>query len=211
MSDLFTQNFAHIHIPKTAGMSILNYLGVIHPAHDPVVKTEGYKDVVRTVPHHASIRKFKEIPNEDLITFAVVRNPYDRLLSLWLNHFRAGICNERNFTQWLMKLVEGHVEHSAPQVHYITDSDYGLEPDFFNIKHRYHPQNKVIVDTILRFETLEEDWKKLCEKVKIPYASLLKANVSLGRKHYSYYYDNTAKEIVNYFFRDDLLRFRYVF
>lgn len=66
------------------------------------------------------------------------------------------------------------------------------------------------IDFLLRFESLDEDFKSVCKKLAIPYSCLPKRNSST-RSHYSTYYDEELKEIVNKKFKEEILIGNYTF
>jgi hypothetical protein len=68
-------------------------------------------------------------------------------------------------------------------------------------------------DTIIRYETLQEDYEKLCGVISLPKEMLphLKANQRKSKIHYTDYYSDWSKIQVKMAFRDVISRFGYSF
>ena len=56
---------------------------------------------------------------------------------------------------------------------------------------------------MIRFENLEQDFQIVCQKIGIPHITLPKYNKS-ERKHYSKYYDQELKEIIEKKFKEEI-------
>ena len=196
--------FIFIDICKTAGTSInRSFL-----ANFPDVDFEGYH---HSIPNMVSGEDCgavcSYITQEDIelnSLFTVVRNPYDRLVSLyfWGKNNEYSECN--TFKDFVINVINNkYTEYNQhrykSQVHWISDIN-----------------GKIVVDNILRFENLETDFEELLKKLKIPNFKLIKTNTAyqrsgIVRKHYSYYYDEETKNMVTEFYKDDLEAFNYCF
>ena len=153
-----------VHIPKTAGTTITNAFG------DEL-------SVVGEV--HEKARDTKRLFNDwdKYEKFTIIRNPWDLQVSNFLymcqktrhpSHVDASLCGLMNIIwngQWKIE-------------DYIFDEDTG----------------EILVDNILRFENLDDDWKKFCkekgivDKAITNYPSNKKYN-SVEHRHYSEYYN----------------------
>jgi len=159
-----------VHIPKTAGTSIRVWLNKIV---------------------HSSVHRNAHmlVPTE---TFAVVRNPWDRIVSLWLQ-YNSLKKTDIPFDTFVRNL-------SSYKFH---------ERSWFNFA---QPQKEWIPDGVtylLRFETLEQDFAQI-QKIYGCTDSLPKINTSQHDDYHTYYTDET-RDIVAQVFKDDIEAFGYSF
>jgi hypothetical protein len=175
-----------IHIPKTGGNSIK--------------KTKIFKDCI--FYDHSSIRKIGNIPYR--YSFAIVRNPYDRLVSAYFYLKNGGMKHEKDrkrmqkqekytnfkmFVQNLDKFVDDI--HYKPQYMFLIDSN-----------------GKIVVDNILRQEQLDADFSKLQKYSGYEVELLQKTNKS-EHNHYTEYYDNEISEMVYNIYKKDFELLKY--
>ena len=180
-----------IRLPKTAGTSIesifRNYSEVVTPL---VNKTEqGNKERVSRASAYREIIGNNKWGN--LFTFTFVRNPYDRCVSLW-QMFEPDV----SFNSFVKKISTLGIEtsniyerltyHCCLQSPHLTDD-----------------KGKIIVDFIGKFENLEEDYFKICKKIRLPKTKLPHKRKTY-HKHYSKYYDNETKTMVTEIYKKDL-------
>jgi hypothetical protein len=66
------------------------------------------------------------------------------------------------------------------------------------------------IDFLLRFESLDEYFRILCDKLDIPYVPLPFVNIS-KREHYSHYYDEELKELARRKFAEEIEFGKYQF
>lgn len=195
------RKFIFIHIPKTGGTSIRKFL------EDNKIM---YVNRHIKGSFHKSIRKFP-IENKKYYSFAFVRNPYDRILSSWLmfqykKEFewktREELINltfrqfleraiNKNTVKYIINNNKFRVKHVEPQHHFVTNR-----------------QGKIGVNFIGRFENLEEDFAKVCDRLNIPFNGLPHLN-STKHKHYSEYYTKKTKELVDRIYKKDFELFNY--
>ena len=103
--------------------------------------------------------------------------------------------------------------------HFFGSKSHGNERDaWFNasqISWFVDGSGAPLVDEIVRLEELEEFWptlqKRVCGLAKVPYADNgLRKNPSV-HTHYSYYYDDETRLIVDEYMGNDLAAFGYKF
>jgi hypothetical protein len=83
-------------------------------------------------------------------------------------------------------------------------------------QHEYiYENNKLLIDHVGRFENLANEWKFLCEKLKINdklfHIRGYTINEHLKNKHYRDYYDDETKAYVSETYKKDLELFGYEF
>jgi len=140
----------------------------------------------------------EQVAKSDMFRFAVVRNPFDRLVSCWSDKVRAGHWdppdNKRmTFPQLVHKLHEFNVignRHAAPMTQLLTY------------------EGQLIIDYVLRFERLAEDWERL--RALTGLGPLPHRNRS-KHKPYQEYYDEELRYIVYGAYWQDLVNFGYNF
>lgn len=137
-----------------------------------------------------------------LFTFTIVRNPWDKVVSHY--HYRTQVNGQIvdgiSFKDWVRETY-GNQNHKyyenpkmfMPQVDWISDGS-----------------RRIIVDFIMRFENLENDFRHLCNQLGRHQVNLPHVKATVHRP-YQYYYDKKTKMIVYDWFREDINRFRYKF
>lgn len=165
-----------IHTPRTGGTSIETAL----------VGNNWWKIEPKT--KHIDCTEAKRVYAEywsEYLKFAVVRNPWDWMVSLYYSHNRG---KEKTWGEFVNN--PGLFAHEQSTI--IQSEIIGDEIDF-----------------ILRFETLQEDFRQLCTKLaidrKLPHIQLSEVPYS----HYSSCYDAEQKRAVAEIFKADVERFNY--
>lgn len=201
-----------IHVPKCAGTSIERSLGYKgnwkKKGGDRKTwfgSSNGYE------LDHSTIKYLIENCNSYKDTYmklAVVRNPYERLVSEYNFCKRYGsrfIKNSNTFKEFVYELKD--------RFDFVLENE---EKQHFLICH-YLPQykfthidNECKIDTLLRFETLQEDWNNFCSKINKEIVLLKLHQYSSGKKYnYLDYYDEELKQIVYELYKDDFKLFNY--
>lgn len=191
-----------IHIPKTGGESIKKSLGI--------------KITHRRIDCYTS----KELKNAFIFCF--VRNPWDRLVSLYHYFLYHSDIIERkrilkkNPNAMLAKQYDGFQNFCLSLNDTIIEevlfpkciSSYGsqMKPQLWWIKN-----NKDIkVDFIGRFENIDKDFATVCNHLKIKTIKLPVLNSSIHNSYYKYYTEET-KDLVARIYYEDIKEFGYSF
>ena len=182
-----------VHITKTAGTSISRGMRFYGPNKKKGIKKHYFaKEIIDIVGQKQWDNAFK---------FTFVRNPWDRLFSLYRYQLRKNTIKSKDqrdsFSLWLkdkvIKIKLDPTRKAKPQVDWLTDYDEKIDFDFIG-----------------RFENLEEDIKKLAQllnmKIKIPHI-----NQSLPIVHYSSAYDDELEELIRVNYKNDIDTFNYQF
>jgi hypothetical protein len=122
--------------------------------------------------------------------FAFVRNPFDKAVSLYKFHTRNGVEKADSFAEYLQAFQDRYMD-SEPQIQWLSDTDGTL-----------------LVDFIGRYENLQTDFDRICERLGIR-SRTLPHKLKSRRKHYTEYYDRSAVEFVARMYQPDLDYFGY--
>ena len=177
-----------VHIARTGGTSVESALvGNDWWRIDPKTK-------------HLSARQMRAFYGEDIWNkykkFSIVRNPWDRVISMWATGWwspelnMAGIENHSGLKQFIERL--------SPHEH----EEYGslLFVDIINEE----------LDYILRYETLNSDLNQMLDELGLGQVVLPRLE-SRKREPYTFYYNDDTKALVQKIFSQDILKYGYSF
>lgn len=171
-------NLIFIHIPKNGGTSITKWLRKYLSGIKGSIAHSGVKHICKEFNHAINYP-----------TFAVVRNPWDRIVSTY--EFKKGRGQiKTTFEEWLLKDPEEN-------------------KNWFSFK---TPQSKWLDNEptwILKFENLELDFIKI-QKYTNCFEPLEHVNASI-KKNYKEYYNIKTKDYVKTLFHEDIEKFNYTF
>lgn len=203
--------YIFIKVSKTAGTSIQHALWRHHGPEDictgvPASRKKG------ALSSHATAqqirRTYPQIWN-NYFKFGYVRNPWDRVVSYYCMHANINwddnFSTIRNtFTKKIQQLFK-----KAARTHTPNTSLFNLFSPFTQIA----LNNKIAIDCVCRFETLNNDFKNVCEHLNIPYTGLRKTrnNTRVDKRHYSQWYNNDTKNIIATHFSKTITTFEYTF
>ncbi|WP_017300721.1 sulfotransferase family 2 domain-containing protein [Nodosilinea nodulosa] len=200
------KKFVFIHIYKNAGTSIstaliritsnklqryaskqLKKAGIIYLKDQPCPTHATASEIISTIGEE----EFKA-----LFSFAIVRNPWDWQVSLY--HY--------------MLQNSNHPQHKLAQefkdfeeyLYWRCAKEIRLQKDFVCSQ-----DDKILVDFIGRFESLDKDFQTICRRIGIS-ACLPKVNVSNTVPYQEFYNPNT-RELVRSTFEPDISLFNYSF
>lgn len=227
----YNNTLTHIHVPRCAGTTISRIIGATAPINlqsqrrvrqlietgrltvgDHDLTQSQYTRAICKSPQHLTAYEIQQLfPSCPRPWFAVVRNPFERLVSeygfcltqvTWSQDARV-IAAKRgfeHFVKWALQmetdmritLFDGHIETQA---------------SFVN-----NPlTNEPIVDRIFRYENLEECFQFVRTNLSVG-ANFIPTN---QRKtlHASYtsYYSDDLRRTVEEFYKEDLQQFEYQF
>lgn len=164
----------------------------------------------------AEIRDSLGIPNYDFFKnskkVSCVRNPWSLMATTyeWRKKKKDSRALNNDFKNWLF----GNFDLSMYKVPHVMTSIFNSDG-----KSRYHEKNESfntkdpIVDKIIRFEKLEEDFKEVCKFLGIENKNeIIRKTASSGReKKYHEYYDDESAELVYKNFEPLIKYFKYRF
>ena len=195
-----SHKFIFIHIPKTAGTSI----------------SEALRPYGLTGEGHHTLQRIQDkssITDDQLNTFykfAAVRNPWDLVVSQYFyskmknsywhsddgttphkQHPDYELTNNNVFKEFVRLLVNGKINNKITK---------RAQSDWLDKR----------LDFLIRFETLKEDFAKVCNKIGCSDVILKNINIS-KHNHYSTYYDDESRDWVSKYFSRDIKRLGYEF
>ena len=204
-----------IHIPRTAGSSLTTAISQQKKDGERFDRTTRDKKQAKKI--HYTVEQAKKTFGMDIwdeyLTFAFVRNPWDRLVSQYQWRLAKGEkdVDDRDFKEWVKWRWEGwlnwlenprKVIRGVPQLGH-KDRAVVLSKAFDEIYDE--KEGKILVDWIARYENLREDFEILCGKLGVDEDIVLphKHNAK-DRPHYTEFYDDETIEIVRKFYKNDI-------
>ncbi|MGB3294909.1 MAG: sulfotransferase family protein [Phormidesmis sp.] len=139
----------------------------------------------------------------DYFKFAFVRNPWDRLVSCWLDK-----AIKHNMYEF-----EGQKREKMRQFENFVDYVAGL--DIENCDRHLQLQSRLIdlnhIDYIGHLETFEADLSRVCDIIGIEGNAIARKNASTERRPYQDYYTEAIQAKVRQIYQTDIQLFGYQF
>lgn len=183
-----------IHVPKTAGTTILAHLAKLDP-----IRFDTDRDLFTACQINASNADFAR-----RCSFAVIRNPFERIMSIWRYEKKRGL----------------ETRISIDEMHMLSDFDRWLEHRHctlnWNRAHMILPQwywvsdwaQTQLVDEIFRYEELDKCFDWLSFKLNTIIDRSIMLNTSPGNANYKNV-SARSKQIMIELSKIDCERFRY--
>ena len=201
-----------IRIPKNASTSMYSHLGdfnLIHKHekifHDSLFRNKIYRSWFST-SHAKPDEIFKVFGRmvRDYMSFAIVRNPFDRAVSMFqfakenqlgdlYNH-----SNDITFKNFCEIMQENHANNTK---------------DFIGIHQQVEWLNGAFQPNfILRFENLKNDFKEMLDACEIKHITAdIPHENSSKRSDYKDYYNSKTQKIIEKIFEKDIDTFKYLY
>lgn len=204
--DKSTVPLLFVHIPKTAGISVQKWY------------RSTYGKFHKSMHGGLSHPILSEV-NKTMESFCVVRNPYDLVYS-WYRYKRQ-MLNEtrhkdptelevwdRGFDYWLPRYIE--------KVNYTTDKSRPgefnpISPGFSQLSYLKNTNGNIVVNYVLRFETLEKDFEIIKEITGSKNGLGFENQTLITRSNYKNVYSVSNRILIDRIYSEDLEYFGYEF
>lgn len=207
-----------VHIPKTGGSTIEKFFDMTNKTNradydllfgvDTRRKNVNYDIALQHLTFN-EIKNNHKIKVNNYFSFSLVRNPWDKVISAYLNHFIKLKPDFNNFLSWVEKSVEyekdhDHFTYQDKRNKILTNTHFKEQYKFI-----YNDDNQIMVDYLGRFEYWNESFKKICELAKVEYREPEIYNKNNNRKHYSEYYNKKQADLIKKIYKKDIELFGY--
>jgi len=199
------QRFFFVHIPKTAGTSISTV----------IVNSKKYRINFSPTEHATASEIINTLGknSKKFYSFSFVRNPWDRLNSLYHFLYQKKLSAEkgenwdqqalknRGFKAWLLEedFWPPYLNRSGLSFQKRTQSYFLCDKE-----------KNILVDDVFRYENLKNELTILSKNIGIGFERLPITKATL-RDNYKYEYCSETIDFVNHFHKEDIERFNYKF
>ena len=200
--------FWFVDIPRTSSSSIraelTSHFGNVHGKLKLFEEEYAAESVF---PGHQPARKMRHVLGDsawrDIFTFTVVRNPWDRAVSLFAYRRRVGdIPGEWTFREYVRRLAEADSTTEGFKYYGYRwgASDFIVDDD-----------GQIIVDYVARFETRSDDLKVIGGRIGLDRLGDLAIQGTSQGLHYGQSYDSETADVIRNLYRRDIELFGYEF
>lgn len=195
---IFDNEILFLHIPRTGGSIIENKLKKIYN-----IDLFGGDETIGLSEQHFTANEImrRQINIHKLFSFTFVRNPFDRILSTYLN----GIMNHTKSFDDYIDTIKNVVENKLYYTIVSIDSS-----DLSHYKPQFELLENLTPDFIGRFENYENDIKIL-SNMHPKLNCLCEVNIKKRNVDYKKYYNERNRKIIEELYKDDLKTFNYEF
>lgn len=211
VKEIRKNGFWFVDVPRTSSTSIKMELadmyGVAYGKRNVLEPGYGTKSYFRG---HLTAQEAKALLTEDLwselFKFTMVRNPWDRMVSLYCfrlkrEHFSPTL----TFKDYILQLKSPRYRaagamHSGPAFYYGA-AEYVLDK-----------QDNLMVDYIGKYETRETSIRAISQRINYPQlGELCLQKAKPSERHYSSYYDSETRKLIADVYAKDIELFDYEF
>lgn len=145
----------------------------------------------------------------DYWKFAVVRNPYDRLVSAFFFLKNGGVSEQDR--RWAERHLSSYIDFSSFVKGWLTKAS-AMSQMHFVPQHCFvcDRRGRLLLDYTARYERLAEDFREIAEHLSVN-TELVMVNTSGEKRDYRSFYDEEAAGIAGEVYKKDLDLFNYAF
>lgn len=196
----YIQKALHIHRPE---QKIINEEVLIEEFKENRHITFGHTDIYKIVHDNKLSNSFYN----NSYKFTIIRNPYDRAVSLYhdLNKIVNFSINYPTFSSWADYLYKH--KNTIPK-----NNSEDTIINKYGITNKWNPQYTWIpstINTIYYFENLEQSFHDIIQKTNVDHIPLSIQDTSSISNHYSTYYNETAQQQILSIYNKDFELFNY--
>jgi len=198
--------FVFVHIPKTGGSSIESAFG--YNLWDKKTFGSNYYNydlalglcpITKRYLQHLTMHEIESLSKnkiDNYFRFAFVRNPWSRAVSDYLFYTQGKTVTFKDFLLKPNECMPNQIDpaHLMEQHHFICDEN-----------------NNLMVDFLGRFESLQQDFDIISDRINCPRQQLPHNNKSCLQGSYKSYYNQETYDIVKQKFAQDIKLFNYKF
>ena len=171
---------------------------------------------------------------DDYLKISIIRNPWDMIVSRWhwetwmysnfgkpnlksyINMFKKLHRNQTYTIEQLNRKLNINLTRSKISDDIKRNNFKGFVTNFpavWTNDQYYFLYDEMVLDFVIRYETLQNDYEKLCSNIGIQSDNLLnvKSKLRPPNSHYSNYYDSESKTVVEEKFKKQIEVFGYKF
>ncbi len=203
---IITDDYIFIHIPKTAGTSIERVLNQTQQVKTKLITKQRFRGHISTKELQAAIGPAEMLSR---FKFVVVRNTWDRILSLYSHITQTGVTSSNvslenktikkyftkmGFNNWVVNELKqlknpSWKQNTSQQITWITPS----------------------VDYVIRFEQLNKGFQTVCDKLNIICELEHVTKNKTSHAPYQEVYNNEAREYISVRYSQDIEQFNHKF
>jgi len=211
ISEIRKHGFWFVDIPRTSSSSIRVELGEhFGNAFGKSIHTECKSTLRQVFTDHITAQQMKQLVGpvlwRKLFTFSFVRNPWDRLVSMYFYRLGKGHFTEELTFSTYVQLLEDSIRNSTLDMFAYHGFHLGCYDYLFD------EYGNDLVSFIGRYENRRKDLSEISQMIGCSQLGELCISKSPQEKlHYSTYYDEETKSIVEDIYEKDISVFGYTF
>ncbi len=193
---IFDENILFLHIPRTGGSIIENKLKETYTMNFYGPDTSGL-----SLQHYTANELIKNVDIDKMFSFTFVRNPFDKILSTYLNWSIDHTKSFDDYIDMVKKVVENKLYYKIFAIN---------NTDLAHFKPQVELLENLKSDFVGKFENYENDIKIL-SKMHPKLTCLSEINIKKREVDYKQHYSERNRNIIEKLYKKDLIIFKYTF